>query len=82
LLLRAHAPLIARAAFSFQQREVVGGPQNATPTGGFADRERFGRFHVTAVAEPSAIICQWHTASHNHERSARVGRSVPRSADG
>jgi hypothetical protein len=46
--------LASTAAFdTVQLREVVGGPQNATPTGGFADREWFGRFYVTAVPEPS-----------------------------
>jgi hypothetical protein len=39
-------------------REVVGGPQNATPFGGFADREFFGRFYVTQapVSEPNTPV--------------------------
>lgn len=38
-------------------REVVGGPQNATPFGGFADREFFGRFFTDThpVPEPGSL---------------------------
>jgi hypothetical protein len=62
-----------------QLREVVGGPQNAMPTGGFADREWFGRFYVSAVPEPSAgtllAACLLVMLTVAHRRLGRTGLS-------
>ncbi len=49
----------------FELREVSGGPQNETPTGGAADREFLGRFYIGAnsVPEPATwallILGSW-----------------------
>ncbi|MBA4064072.1 MAG: hypothetical protein C0501_10240 [Isosphaera sp.] len=58
------APVVQFVGFSSTTRfdrvelvEVVGGPQNATPTGGLADREFFGNFFVipAPVPEPGSL---------------------------